>query len=294
MTKRFRGFTLVELLVVIGIIALLISILLPSLNRARQAANVIDCQARLRTMGQALSIYESNNRGLLPWAEITDSRPGAKIQYWWWTYTLAEVMDRGTIARDGSLAHLSGVFRDKDTIDAADQPAVGINHYTCNQRLFYRPDIPDDGPFFTGGSELPGGTYPQRKVTSVKRTSDVFVLWDAPQWQDNQGNAYAIAEAIDAWGWYNTGLITNSTSQLRLDLAIPPGQLGASGVSDGKAAQRKFNQDSQFSFGGSGWQSHLRFRHMNNTTLAALVLDGHVVTRKVGTVLRSDIYTNYK
>jgi prepilin-type N-terminal cleavage/methylation domain-containing protein/prepilin-type processing-associated H-X9-DG protein len=57
------GFTLVELLVVIGIIALLISILLPSLSRAQRAAKRVQCQAALKQFGNAQMMYISESKG---------------------------------------------------------------------------------------------------------------------------------------------------------------------------------------------------------------------------------------
>lgn len=63
---RCRGFTLIELLVVVAIIALLISIMLPSLNRARSRAKDLVCRTQLRNLGIAFTMYTNEENGAIP------------------------------------------------------------------------------------------------------------------------------------------------------------------------------------------------------------------------------------
>ena len=66
MPQRNRGFSLIELIVVIGIIAILIGLLLPTLARVRESAKTVACAAQLRQVGQAILNYAGSNDGMLP------------------------------------------------------------------------------------------------------------------------------------------------------------------------------------------------------------------------------------
>lgn len=90
---RKRGFTLVELLVVIGIIAVLVGILLPALSRAREQAQRLKCLSNVRQLGMALSMYASENKDCVPLTivatGVTTTSPvgvDANNLEMWWSY----------------------------------------------------------------------------------------------------------------------------------------------------------------------------------------------------------------
>jgi len=119
-TRSPGAFTLVELLVVIGIIALLISVLLPALHRARMAAMTIKCSARMQQLVQATMMYANSNRGVLP-------PIGRSSQ-------LAGAMDRPTIFPAGGEGYLVSYIATAKIIPGYSYPVSSIpsaDLYAC-------------------------------------------------------------------------------------------------------------------------------------------------------------------
>jgi prepilin-type N-terminal cleavage/methylation domain-containing protein len=99
-TSPGRAFTLVELLVVIGIIAVLIAILLPSLSAARRQSTLVACAAQMRDLVTATHAYAAENRGAVPeYRKYDRGNPGAPTIF---TYTLTYTTDNGASGDNGA------------------------------------------------------------------------------------------------------------------------------------------------------------------------------------------------
>jgi len=134
-STRRAAFTLVELLVVIGIIALLISILLPALGKARKQALNANCMSNLRTIGQAITIYAAENKGKVP------AHPGGGS--WLWDVTTDT---RDTLLRNGSARKVlyCPVYQEQDVDGLCDyNPTYSVlGYFFLLQRVPNMPTMP--------------------------------------------------------------------------------------------------------------------------------------------------------
>jgi prepilin-type N-terminal cleavage/methylation domain-containing protein/prepilin-type processing-associated H-X9-DG protein len=314
-----RAFTLVELLVVIGIISLLISVLLPSLNRARQQANLLSCQSNLHTIGQFLEIYATDNSGYPP--AVYDG-----VEYTTFADTLTLMVSKtyATVAFPGQPANAdqyepaqdSLVFRDVDLPDA-----LWYAHacsYIANIRVF--GDVNGAGSkIWDPYNNLGYGGYKQRHLATIRRASEVMMVWcgDANiNGGINYGCKYNYPESLDdyqmsggannipdghglcypnpAQSGFNTAWYANliSLGAALTTGAAPSSQITGSVTSSYlQAANSDYTNGTTGGVGGSD-VNNMRFRHLKNTTCNFLFVDGHVESRLLGSVAAKDICLN--
>ena len=257
MSRRIRvgsGFTLVELMVVIGIIAVLVGILLPALSKARQQAQTTKCLSNLRSIGHGILMYASENNGFLVPGWVADGdddqKPGLDnyatilvgLKY------LPAPAHRGAFGDDEPEDLVDSVFRcPNGAAQKHEQPAASW------------PTSPTDGV----------GTWAWRRRSSP-----------------GAGGWTRTGVTIDTW--YGINMVNNiSSANSRL---FPFRKLKQTGtVVEGewrKLVQLKNNSTLTIMFDGlryfHGDRNRVSFRHNTNRTANFLFADGHAESLGIG------------
>jgi prepilin-type N-terminal cleavage/methylation domain-containing protein/prepilin-type processing-associated H-X9-DG protein len=361
-----RGFTLVELLVVIGIIALLISILLPALNRAKEQANLVACMSNLRGIGQLMQEYAADNNGYLPYGYACVRGGGGSsqnlntVEYqanddlastlptgnlcWNWPDSLSRETnnkapgDGGTPAwqlnagsgflaqNEGNMAvDFLGLFHDYDTSGMA--YATRVSDYEGNPAVFIDVNMWDPRAAQSAEGTVTGGYMVLRQLGSLKRPSETMAVWCGPQYLVDgqtagliQTNYGALAEQLDLSNieydapsgfsggmyyptpaappphdsalpstWATNPISIGAPGRFILANAANSGVASTYGMGATLACIQSENVDNVNRRDGFNSLCNMRFRHMNNTTVNALFLDGHVESRALLQVIYKDV-----
>jgi prepilin-type N-terminal cleavage/methylation domain-containing protein/prepilin-type processing-associated H-X9-DG protein len=169
-----KGFTLVELLVVIGIIAVLISLLLPALNKARAQANSIKCVSNLRQLSMALVNYTSANNGWIIPSFNLPQQAGSATNY---VSGPNVIMDGwpAILDRDGFLPSTSQsagtAFYCPDTIDQNGMAAGQTGTNGANSRGWIQWPMEFAGPTYSDSDPQISTTWPVQGFNKIIRCS---------------------------------------------------------------------------------------------------------------------------
>ncbi len=231
-----RGFTLVELLVVIGIIALLVGILLPTLGRAQDSGRSVKCGANLRSISQAAAGYSGENQFSMPWGLAFQNRlqfqslaSAPSNRRVTWVTTLSDYMGGSEFGNEiaSQPSANAGLLPDEainPSFECPEAPGAQRIAYAANPTVFSNVVAEVFGAVsVAGGTGNPSiALIPPTKVTADLLTkmqkpakasnmySDNALFWDQPVWASTPtglGNRWISFFAQSYIDFDNTGLI---------------------------------------------------------------------------------------
>lgn len=294
LSRRRLAFTLVELLVVIGIIAVLVGVLLPVLSGVQSRGRDIKCQSNVRQLVQAMFSYAAENKGSMPYGfyynnsdPITWTEASGNQGYISWVHQLGRYMIRGA---DGMSISGAQTRSAAARCPEADLVYPHLVSYVMNW-------IVAISPF----DELRSGSPPRAQTRPPSVTlmrPDSALIWDTairPHWNNSVG--YLIGADIDGQRFWQGANVPQFRYYMLKDpfSMVPPGVFGQNRpvvmYSSGMVVFRNIDPDSPPSSGGSGatfpYQGNLRFRHGKGSTCNAGFADGSV--RQFTAKVRGDL-----
>jgi prepilin-type processing-associated H-X9-DG protein len=281
----------VELLVVIGIIAVLIAILLPALSRARGQAQSVQCMSNLRQIGVAIQMYSVANKTSLPYGEW-NGPTGGNENYRWFAMIQYTLSPKYGITWNDSYMTGSAAARLRDLFVCPASPGSsntnangGATQYVCHPRLMPT----NDGPLKpTVGYAVP------YKVSKIQHSSEIGLIWDASLYLS--GDLWKVKYDSGVASFIDNGALW-PPRQLRSDM------YAAGGVSPDDSISMLALNGGPPNSDDTNNGLNIRFRHQRDTQANVLMVDGHVQTfrynktkgpnaKDVTDFLRRNLYVN--
>ncbi len=283
--RRTRSaFTLVELLVVIGIISVLISILLPALNFARQEAIKVQCLSNLHQIGLAMSMYSANNHG-----DIVPQEYSAGLNNW-----ACILVGTNFLPNLNNRNATDGINLKSALICPATNGQIGRIDYGAGAT----PDVPTGTPFGAPFSGWLTGTSGPVAFGDPKGSA----VWRC---QSSMTTIMTPAALAQNWTWVDTAYGYNGQATVQSPIVFP-GVVIQEAVTTpptasnplAKVTMSKHPQSQVCVFdgiygnlmnGGASW-ARVNARHDRNKAVNVLYLDSHAASFPIG---QSSGYNNF-